>query len=81
MYAVENLGELNWEISGYEVVWMTDAAAKRGGPGRGQGRKPVKQGRRHSNRIPANDARATGKAGAGLAVPNGCELIDKARET
>ena len=59
---------------------MTDAAAKRGGPGRGQGRKPVKQG----EETVTVSLRMTPEQRAKLARLGGAEWvrtkIDKARE-
>ena len=60
---------------------MTDATAKRGGPGRGQGRKPVKQG----EETVTVSLRMTPEQRAKLSRLGGAEWvrtrIDKARET
>lgn len=60
---------------------MTDAAAKRGGSGRGQGRKPVKQG---EDTVTVS-LRMTPEQRSKLARLGGAEWvrtkIDKARET
>ena len=60
---------------------MTDAAAKRGGPGRGQGRKPVAEGQQ----TVTVSLRMTAAQRDKLARLGGAEWvrlrIDKARET